>query len=504
MRIRLGATTVLAATAGFVGVLLIVASAPVWRNAAPTWRLTVPGIPHPPQSSLHAALWFFGGLLLMWVGWLALFRDRRLAVVLVVIGIWAIPPLLSTPLLSNDAYAYAAQGAMAADGIDPTAEGAYSLHRGPFLNAVDPIWRDSPAPYGPVAVQLSAWAVDATGHDPAAAVWSMRAYAFAGVVMTAVGVVLLARQHEVAVAPAVTAGVGGPLVLLHMIGGSHNDALMMGLLALGMAAFGAHRRVLSVVMVIIAAAVKLPAAVALAFIGWNWRAAPGTGFWSRVTSTGVVGAVAVSVLVAQTLAVGIGTGWITALSDTGTVTTTFSMSTKLGFLAHDIAGLVGFEVGEDTMIAASRLVGLAVAAGICAWLLWRSPQIGVTRSVGMALVVTVLLGPVVWPWYLPAGLALLAASGLGRFTPSYVVLTLAASLFVWPSSVDPVHSLQDRGHLLGLGFLSLVAIAAWAAQLLTPRVAAWAEQRRPGGSPDRPPGSLDELDGAQHASVGVN
>lgn len=474
------------AAVGFAGVLVIVASAPVWRNAESTWRLTVPGIPHPPQSSLHAAVLFFGGLALMWIGWVGLLgrtermpgsQRRRLLVVAAVLGLWCIPPLLSTPLLSNDAYAYAAQGQMASEGIDPTDQGAYSLHRGPFLNAVDPIWRDSPAPYGPVAVQLSAWAAEGTGQDPADTVWVMRFYAFGGVLMTAAGVVLLARQHRISASAALVAGVGGPLVLLHMVGGSHNDALMMGFLALGMAAFGSKRRVLSVVLVVAAVGVKLPAAVALAFIGWNWSEHRDAPVGSRLVSCAAVGSVALALLAVQSAIVGIGAGWITALSSTGTVTSTFSVSTKLGYLAYDATSLLGLDISDDAMVATFRLLGLAAAGAICAWLLWNSPRLGAVRAVGLAMVVTVLLGPVVWPWYLPAGLALLAASGLGRWRPSYLVLVIAASLFVFPSSVDPVHSLEDRGHLLGLAFLAVILVAAWSAQRLSVRMAAWRAQR---------------------------
>jgi alpha-1,6-mannosyltransferase len=441
--------TVVYAVVGFAGVLVVVASAPVWRNAAPAWRLTVPGIPHPPDGSIPA----------------------------VVLVLWAVPPVLGTPILSNDVYSYAAQGEMATRGIDPTSVGPYALSRGPFLNAVDPIWRDAPAPYGPVAITLSAWAVDLTGNSPAGAVWAMRGVAVAGVAMTAVGVVLLARRHRVPAASALIAGVAGPLVLLHMIGGSHNDALMMGLLTLGMAAFSAHRRVLSVVLVVLAVAVKLPAAVALPFIGWNWHRRSEARPAERVATTAGVGAGAGALLLVLSAAGGIGFGWLTALSNTGSITSTFSVSTKLGLVAADVGRLVGLGVAEGTWVSVFRLLGLLVAAGICAWLLIRSPRIGVVRAVGMALVVSVLLGPVVWPWYLPAGLALLAATGLGRWRPTFLVVVMAASTFVWPTSVNPVQSLTGVGHILGLGFLALVALVALAAQHLALRTARWRADR---------------------------
>jgi hypothetical protein len=91
--------------------------------------------------------------------------------------------------------------------------------------------------------------------------------------------------------------------------------------------------------------------------------------------------------------------------------------------------------------------------------------------------VSVLLGPVVWPWYLPAGLALLAATGLGRWRPTFLVVVMAASTFVWPTSVNPVQSLTGVGHILGLGFLALVALVALAAQHLALRTARWRADR---------------------------
>lgn len=485
-RWRAHALTAAYAMSGFVGVLVVVASAPVWRNAAPSWRLTVVGIPNPPDSSFAAAALFIGGLVLMWVGWTGMVgrsermpgsARTRLVVAVAVLVLWCIPPLLGTPILSNDAYSYAAQGEMATRGIDPTAVGPYALHRGEFLNAVDPIWRDAPAPYGPVAIQLSAWAAAVTGHMAAPTVWIMRVLAAAGVFMTAFGVVLIARRQRVPTASALVAGVGGPLVLLHMVGGSHNDSLMMGLMVLGMAAFTANRRVMSVVLVTLAVAVKLPAAAALAFIGWNWSTDRDAAMRTRVAGTALVGAGAGAMLLMLSAMVGIGFGWITALSSTGSITSTFSVSTKLGLVVNDLAGLAGLGVSEEVWLSVFRLAGLAVAGAVCLWLLVRSPRIGVVRAVGLAMVVTMLLGPVVWPWYLPAGLALLAASGLGRWRPTYLVLVMAASTFVWPTSVDPVQSLSGVGHILGLGFLILIAVVAFVAQQLSLRLGVWRDER---------------------------
>src|SRR5207344_2479259 len=98
-----------------------------------------------------------------------------------------------------------------------------------------------------------------------------------------------------------------------------------------------------------------------------------------------------------------------------------------------------------------RILGLALTAAIGLVMLLRSPRIGIVKATGVMLVAYVLLGPVLWPWYLPAGFALLAAVGLGRYTPSYLIVCIAVSWFVWPTSVIPVDYLTEYQHLLGFG-----------------------------------------------------
>ena len=96
------------------------------------------------------------------------------------------------------------------------------------------------------------------------------------------------------------------------------------------------------------------------------------------------------------------------------------------------------------------------------------------RCVGLALVAVILLGPVVWPWYLPAGFAILAAAGLGKWRPSYLLVSFVACLLVFPRSVNAVPSLSRWQHLLGLGVVVLVGYLAY----IAPRFAAWAHDRR--------------------------
>lgn len=480
---------VASAVAGFTGCLLIVASAPVWRLAAPSWRLTLPGVPHPGSSVFNGTV-FLTGVVLMTLAWMGLIgraerqrgsERRRLTMVLAVAALWAVPVMLGPPLLSNDVYSYVAQGELASRGLDPTTHGPIYLGRGDIMRAADPVWRTNSAPYGPVAVQISETAVEVAGHDAAAAVWVWRGIVLAGVAMTAVGVALIARARGVSPAVAVAIGIANPLVLLHLVGGVHNDALMLGFLALGLAAHVRGRRWLGIVLIAAATAVKLPAGIALLYVGWTWSSPadgdPGTepvSLTRRLRDVAMVATGGLGVLVALSLVVGTGPGWVLALQNTGKVTTTFSGSTKLGYVLADGAGAVGLPVGESTVVAVTRLAGMAVTGLVALLLLLRSPRIGVVRAVGLVLVAYVFLGPVVWPWYLTAGLALLAAVGIGRYRPSYLVLVFAATLLVWPTSVEPVVSLNQFDHVLGLGVVLLIGASAWGAHWL----ADWRHRRR--------------------------
>ena len=56
-------------------------------------------------------------------------------------------------------------------------------------------------------------------------------------------------------------------MLLHLVGGAHNDAMMLGLLVAGLAAALRRPPVLGAVLVTLAALVKAPAALGLLAVG---------------------------------------------------------------------------------------------------------------------------------------------------------------------------------------------------------------------------------------------
>ena len=358
---------------------------------------------------------------------------------------------------------------MSSRGIDPSSVGPVELGRNDFLSGADPTWRSAPAPYGPVAVIAARSAVEIAGHNQVAAINVYRVIVWIGVIMAAIGIGMIAVENGLSAAVAIAIGIGNPIMIMHIIGGVHNDALMFGFLALGLAAAQRDRKKLAVALITAATAVKLPAAIGLLYLGWCWRGAIAT--WKeRVRTTVAVFASSAAAIIVGCFIVGLGPGWITALKSTGKVNDTYSPTTKLGFSIAEILNGIGLHVDGQLLASGVRALGLLATAVIAFVMLMRSPRVGFIKATGVMLVAYVLLGPVIWPWYLVTGFALLAACGLGRYRPSYLVVCIAASWFVWPTSVVSMGTFGNGyQHLRGLGVVVLVIALAWGAQRFTGR-----------------------------------
>ena len=95
------------------------------------------------------------------------------------------------------------------------------------------------------------------------------------------------------------------------------------------------------------------------------------------------------------------------------------------------------------------------------WLLWRSPELGVERSLGLVLLALVLLGPILWPWYLTWGLAVVAPTA-GLWTRRCVIALAIGGALAGAAAVvkaaAALAALGVAGELLVL--VVLVALAA--------------------------------------------
>jgi alpha-1,6-mannosyltransferase len=452
---------------GFLGSLIVVVTAPVRREAAPSWRLTLPFVPHPGHA-LFSAMSFILGMSMLSLAWIRLgaltvdhsqTRRRRLAIVLAAAALWTAPILLSPPLLSNDVYSYAAQGELASRGVDPTVVGPNALGGGPFMRAADAIWWNNPAPYGPAWNKIAETVVVATDHDAALSVWALRGVILLAVIVAGVALYDMTRAHNPALALAM--GIVNPVVLVHLVGGIHNDAVMVALMMVSLACARRSWFVLSVVFMTLATAVKLPAAAGLVYLGWHCPYVRAQA--QRVVASAAALFFGIISSVVLSFAWGMSLGWVGALKGTGKVMSTFAPTTMLGLSLSDAFSAVGIDVNPDHTVALFRLAGLLGAGLIALWLLRRSERSTMERALGLSLALAVLFGPVLWPWYAAMAFTVLAASDLTRARAASVVWTVALALFVFPTSVGTHLGLAQFQAWLGIALLvALTALSSLA------------------------------------------
>ena len=290
-----------------------------------------------PQGAPVALVGWYLGLAAIGLAWLGFGRklwqgddlDPR---TLRTAGLTAALPLLfATPLMSRDLWAYAAQARIAAAGVDPYTVSPAAFGDPTLLN-VSARWVDSPSPYGPLWTVVGRGLEAVTGEHALLQVLVLRLPAALGFVLLALAVPALARRVGASTTIAAWLVVANPMVVLHGVGGGHNDTLMVGLLAVGLlvAVSGGPRwraLLLGGLLVGAAASIKIPAVVAAPFLPLLWaRYAPAGPAWDTVawrdamrsrgrdavTGTVVSLAGAILALAVTTLAAGRGLAWLSA------------------------------------------------------------------------------------------------------------------------------------------------------------------------------------------------
>jgi alpha-1,6-mannosyltransferase len=350
---------------------------------------------------------------------------------LIVAGVWSLPLLFAPPLFSADVYAYAGQGELVANHIDPYTYGPAAL-TGKWVLRVDDPWRSSPAPYGPVWLWLAGRVVLIVGEHVQLAVIALRFVAVAGLLLVAATLPILARQHGVAPQRALWLGLANPFVLLHGVAGAHNDVLMVGLLVAGLAVAGRSptslRLVLAAVLITTAALVKLPAIAALGFLPMLYP-----GWVARLRSAAVVLGTSAVTALGLTAATGLGWGWVHTLNAGATKLSIFSPVTGIGVAVGNALEALGLVSGPNAVIRIAAEGGLALAVLVGVGLLFRAHTVGPVRALALTMVAVVALGPIVQPWYLLWGLVLMAAVGGERAMLPLGALSIALCLALLPN-----------------------------------------------------------------------
>ncbi|MFN2539167.1 MAG: polyprenol phosphomannose-dependent alpha 1,6 mannosyltransferase MptB, partial [Mycobacteriales bacterium] len=136
---------------------------------------------------------------------------------LLVLGVsWALPLLVAPPLFSADIYAYAGQGHLVANHLDPYLYGPGDFEpTSKWSFNVDGLWRFSPAPYGPLWLWLTGLAVGIPDNHLVVSIYLIRGLAVVGLVLIALAVLRLASRAGVPAERALWLTLLNPLLLLH-------------------------------------------------------------------------------------------------------------------------------------------------------------------------------------------------------------------------------------------------------------------------------------------------
>ncbi|TGD90430.1 hypothetical protein BayCH28_00740 [Mycolicibacterium sp. CH28] len=383
--------------------------------------------------------------------------------------LWMVPLLIAPPMYSKDVYSYLAQSQISANGLNP-----YKVGPAPglgldhvFTLSVPSLWRETPAPYGPLFLWIGRGISALTGENIVAAVLSHRVMVLIGVGLIVWAVPRLARRCGVAEVSALWLGAANPLLLMHLVAGIHNEALMLGLMLTGTefalrgisgpagsAAAGIVSAPLlprplhwphgrrewaawaplglltgGAVLITMSSQVKLPGLLALGFVGMalahRWG---GTVKAFLLASTLAVG-LSVVVMALIGWASGLGFGWIFTLGTANVVRSWMSPPTLLALGTGQVGILLGLGDHTTAVLSLTRAMGVLIIMITVTWLLLAvlRGKLHPVGGLGVALGATVLLFPVVQPWYLLWAIIPLAAWAT---RPGFRIATIAVSLIV--------------------------------------------------------------------------
>jgi alpha-1,6-mannosyltransferase len=432
----------------------------------------------PLLESLHVSWLRFGhGLVLssvlLWIGvalmlfaWLWLGRqlfDRTATeyTMVATTGFWLAPLLLSVPVFSRDTYSYLAQGALLRDGFDPYVVGPID-NPNSLLDNVSPIWTTTTAPYGPAFILVAKFVTMLVGNDVVAGTMLLRLCMLPGLALLIWAAPRVARHVGADGAAALWICVLNPLVIIHLMGGVHNEMLMVGLMMAGIALTFSGRHIWGVALIAVAVAVKATAGLALPFMVWVWMRhlrdkrgyRPAKAFAAATAASGLI---FVAVFAVLSWLAGVGLGWLTALAGSVKIINWLTIPTAASNLINAIGGLL-FPVNFYAVLDVTRIIGIAIIAISLPLLWWRFRHSDREALVGIALVmiVVVLFVPAALPWYYTWPLAVVAALAQSRQAIAVIAGLSTFITVIWKP--DGAHGMYSWIHVL---LATACAVAAW-------------------------------------------
>ena len=363
---------------------------------------------------------------------------------------------------------------------------ARSANPNPLLDDVSPIWTITTAPYGPAFILVAKLVTMLVGNNVVAGTMLLRLCMLPGLALLIWAAPRLAHQLGTNGAKALWICVLNPLVLIHLMGGVHNEMLMVGLMAAGIA-------------------LTLQAATSQAIIaahGRRSRSKPPPGSrcrsWSgcgcvicandadtRPALKAFVVAALSSLLILSRcsrccpLAAGVGLGWLTALAGSVKIINWLTVPTAAANLIHAL-GSRFFAVNFYTVLRITRLIGImiiAVSLPVLWWRYRRDDRAALTGIAGSMLIV-VLFVPAALPWYYSWPLAVLAPLAQSRRAMAAI-----AGLSTWVMVIFKPDGSHGMYSWLHVGLATAFALLAWYYLYRAPEPQGEAADRLPASTP---------------------
>ncbi|EHI13876.1 alpha-(1-_6)-mannopyranosyltransferase A [Mycolicibacterium thermoresistibile] len=376
-------------------------------------------------------------------------------------GFWLVPLLLSVPVFSRDTYSYLAQGALLRDGFDPYLVGPVE-NPNPLLDDVSPIWTTTTAPYGPAFILVAKFVTMLVNDNVVAGTMLLRLCMLPGLALLIWAAPRVARHIGANPAAALWICVLNPLVIIHLMGGVHNEMLMVGLMMAGIALTLSRHPVWGVASIAVAVAVKATAGLALPFMVWVWMRqlreqrslSPAAAF---AIATAASLAIFAAVFAVLSWVAGVGLGWLTALAGSVKIINWLTVPTAVANLTNAIGGMF-LPVNFYAVLEVTRIIGIAIIVVTLpvVWWRFRHDDRGALTGIAVAMLVVVLFVPAALPWYYTWPLAVLSA--LAQSRPA---IALIAGFSTWIMVIfrpDGAHGMYSWTHVL---IATGCAVAAW-------------------------------------------
>jgi alpha-1,6-mannosyltransferase len=406
----IGSTLLLLGALGAGGILI---RDPVLGHGALSW------IRYGHGRVLANAVLYAGFALVVWA-WVRLGRyilAGRIGTrpIVIAAGCWMAPLMISPPLFTRDVFSYLGQGAQLLYGLNPYSHGPAELEVLPdVVQNVHPLWQTTPAPYGPLFLFVSKEIVAFTGDDMILGVVLIRCVLLLGLAGMLYALPRLVRHLGGRLPIAMWLAIASPMTVIHLLGGPHNDLLMLGFLTIGVLCALERRHVVAVILVTVGMLIKPTAAVALPFIVWMWaNHLPGDNLRWKFAKAVVpsLGIFAVVFVGGTWFSLGaFNLGWVTGLQAPTLVANWLNFPTGIGEIVYSLVHIV-INVPSSPFVTGARVIaiaGLAVFAARQWWLSRHGDNEAVFRMAATLLAVAILFPPTL-PWYLTWGFVIASA-----------------------------------------------------------------------------------------------